>query len=350
MDEDMKEKEERLTGRGWIGFLLFVAILIALLMVFSVIAEKTATSEMEGKRHRIKDYVYTDLKNFEDDSIDVVVAGDSLAFTSFSPMQVWLKSGVSSYVASITGGNMVQMESVVRAVLKTQSPKVFFMETHPLDWPLEGNVTELRAEETAEKQFPLFRYHNLWKNYIVPPEKSRRFWNGFRIMTGQYAVDSKVLASYMAPDDGFDPEIQPEALSQMKRIGDLCKKHGVTLILYSAPSPKDYDMKEHNTVARLAEEMGVDYLDTNLVDEEIGINWLKDTNDHGDHLNLIGATKLTRYMMKYLEDTYPDIQLEDHREDPAYESWNRKAKRFRKYAVRYLKKMEGSERALEEFA
>ena len=346
----MKDRKVKPIVRSIFSAVLFLAIFAALLAVFSAIAEKTAASEMEGKRHRIKDYVYTDLKKFDDDSIDIIVAGDSLAFTSFSPMQVWRNTGIPGYVASITGGNMVQMESVVRAVLKTQSPKVLFMETHPLKWPIDGSVTGLLAEEEAKKAFPLFRYHNLWKNFIVPPEKSRRFFNGFRIMTGQYAVDPKVLASYMAADDGTDPDIQPEALSCMKKIGDLCREHGETLILYSAPSPRDYDMRSHNTISKLADEMGVDYFDANLVDEEIGINWVKDTNDHGDHLNLIGATKLSKYMMKYLKEAHPGIEFQDRRDDPAYAVWNKRAKKFRRYAVKYLRKMEGSERALEEFA
>ena len=43
------------------------------------------------------------------------------------------------------------------------------------------------------------------------------------------------------------------------------------------------------------------------------MNWKKDTNDSGDHLNLSGSRRMTVYIGDYLRD---NCELADHRPDP----------------------------------
>ena len=50
-----------------------------------------------------------------------------------------------------------------------------------------------------------------------------------------------------------------------------------------------------------------------------------DTVDKGDHLNLTGARKVTRYLGNYLKENY---ELPDHREEQSYREWNAEADRF----------------------
>ena len=49
----------------------------------------------------------------------------------------------------------------------------------------------------------------------------------------------------------------------------------------------------------------------------MGINMETDFRD-GDHLNFLGAEKLTRYFTAYLQDHY---EFEDHRGDAKYSLW-----------------------------
>ena len=99
----------------------------------------------------------------------------------------------------------------------------------------------------------------------------------------------------------------------------ICEENGIKLVLYSVPSPFCYNIRMHNGLVKLAEEKGVDYLDGNAHPDEIGIDWNQDTFDKGDHLNLAGSRKLTRYLAEYL---VKECDLEDHRNDPAYRSWS----------------------------
>ena len=50
----------------------------------------------------------------------------------------------------------------------------------------------------------------------------------------------------------------------------------------------------------------------------IHIDWSRDAFDGGDHLNLFGCQKMTKYLGNYLAD---NCGLTDHRKDPAYQNW-----------------------------
>ena len=96
-------------------------------------------------------------------------------------------------------------------------------------------------------------------------------------------------------------------------------------MLYSGPSPVNYNYKKHNGLAAYAKEQKIPYLDLNLKQKELGIDWQMDTVDKGDHLNLTGARKVTRYLGNYLKENY---ELPDHREEQSYREWNAEADRF----------------------
>lgn len=59
--------------------------------------------------------------------------------------------------------------------------------------------------------------------------------------------------------------------------------------MISTPSPANYNYKRHNTLEEYARQKGLKYEDLNLKEEELGIDWERDSLDKGDHLNLSGA-------------------------------------------------------------
>jgi len=111
----------------------------------------------------------------------------------------------------------------------------------------------------------------------------------------------------------------------LKSIKELCEENGAQLMLVSTPSLKNWNSERHNTVAELAEEFGLEYIDMNTLKQDVPINWTKDTKDAGDHLNHIGAEKATAYFGNYLSSK--NI-LEDHRNDPSYSDWNKAYSHF----------------------
>ena len=89
----------------------------------------------------------------------------------------------------------------------------------------------------------------------------------------------------------------------------------------------DVDDTEHvgSLIKKLADELKVEYIDVNLLQNEVPIDWKKDSRDKGDHLNYYGAVKMSNYLGKYFFDKSIFV---DHRNDVDYKSWNDASKKF----------------------
>ena len=102
-------------------------------------------------------------------------------------------------------------------------------------------------------------------------------------------------------------------LQYLDKMRELCKEHGIQLILIKAPSlaPQWYDSDNEQVVA-YAEKHQLPYINFYELLEETGIDYETDTYDGGLHMNLNGANKLSEYLGKVLIEEYG---IEDHRTD-----------------------------------
>ena len=118
----------------------------------------------------------------------------------------------------------------------------------------------------------------------------------------------------------------------LRRIRSFCEEKGARIVLVSTPSIVNWDYRKHNSIKRISEEEGLEFIDMNLMREEIPIDWSKDTRDGGDHVNYFGAEKVSAYLGKYLSGTG---LFENRRSDPAYAQWEVNLKDFNKRTEQY---------------
>ena len=85
---------------------------------------------------------------------------------------------------------------------------------------------------------------------------------------------------------------------------ELCRKEGIRLLFVGTPTPKNWDYRRHNGVSDYAARRKVPFLDMNLLEKELNIDWERDSRDEGDHLNTYGAEKVSRYLGDYLKENY----------------------------------------------
>lgn len=123
----------------------------------------------------------------------------------------------------------------------------------------------------------------------------------------------------------------------MDKILELCGGQGAKLLLYSAPSPLNYNYRIHNGLEQYAYGKGLDYLDLNLKLDAMEIDWKTDSLDKGDHLNLSGARKATAYIGEYLKAGY---DLPDHREDAVYADWAAESEAYKDKEEEQIEKMQ----------
>ena len=250
-----------------------------------------------------------------ENSLDVVVLGDSIPLSSFVPAYLWRDYGVTSYVCAATAQKPSDGYFLLKRFFEGQSPRVVFYETDQLYLETEA-ADILQAEALA--RLPVFRYHDSWK-YVRPnrllqmpdytetsPLKGYHLRKTIEVLRGEPA--------YLAPEETPEPISTVNRLC-LERTLALCQSRGAQLILYTAPNAASWTQGKHRATEALAEELGIAYLDANTAD--LDINWYVDTLDGGEHLNIRRAHKVTAWLGEYLRF----LGLPDHREDPAYVAW-----------------------------
>lgn len=107
-----------------------------------------------------------------------------------------------------------------------------------------------------------------------------------------------------------------------KRLIDFAKEKGIQLLFVKTPDTR-WNTKQYNYIKKLAEENDIEYLDFNRKElrKEIGLDYATDAAD-GVHLNLNGATKVSKYLGTYLAENYDltDFRESDNPVKKAYES------------------------------
>lgn len=298
---------------------MFLVILCLLLVPVSLLVLPKNNTAEAGTLYPDADGILSQRK----DSIDVLFLGDSLAYCGFMPLELWDQYGIPSFVCSSLAQKAYETEELLEQALTCQTPKVVVMDVNVLYWTCKEDAAafyELGAE------VPVFRYHDRWKSltgadfFSLPHYTAESPDRGYYIKTGTEYSDR---GNYMEAKKGRGKPGHG-SLRCLEQIADRCQKQGIQLVLCSVPSSSNWNMPRHSAITKIAQELGVPYLDGNL--ENIGIDWHTDTPDGGDHMNTKGAAKVTAWMGRYLQEHY---LLPDRREDPLYENWNRDAEDFR---------------------
>lgn len=292
------------------GFLLLLALCLGLLSD----AFRPKDNRTEAGMHFLSAHGYLGLP---ENSVDVFFLGDSMAYSSYIPMELWQQQGIASYVSAEGGGAMNVGYDLLCELLQYQQPRVVVLEAHTL-----ARVTDINDSILSEaaRLFSIFQDHDCWKdlnwsslfapvNYTyVDPHLG--YWLN-------PAVEAADPAGFMAPTDE-QIDLSPVNRIYFHRLVRLCQQEGISLLIVGSPSTENWNMQKHNAVAELADAYQVPFLDLCL--EETGIDWSCDSQDGGDHLNYTGAVKVSGYLGAYLEAHY---DLPDHRGDEAYADWDR---------------------------
>ncbi len=268
-----------------------------------------------------------------ENSIDVIVVGDSLSYSSISPLVLWKNHGITSYVCGQSGQKIQETYHMLETAFETQSPKLVILETNVM-FRGESGLESLKdsIEEWGNHYFPIFRCHDVWKSFFIDKQYPEENYKGFAF---RCAVQPYEKGEYMQKTERRE-EMTDTVNTYMGKIEELCRAKNAELLLVSTPSPFNYNYRRHNSIQSYATEHSLDFLDLNLKLGEAGIDWKTDSLDKGDHLNLSGAQKVTKYLGEYLKSEY---ELPDHRGKPSYAAWEKEATEYSQKAEENLKVM-----------
>ncbi len=345
----------------------FILVLIMLIFLPGLVLTPTFVT-----KHNLglgRNAIYSRIANEPAGTIDVLVMGDSESYSSISPMQLWKNKGYTVYAAGQPGANLGDTLSVLKVALKTQKPKVILLESHSLFRDRKSTAVQ-KQSALAEKLYSLFpalRYHNGWK--LLFPQRLTKHYKGFNVSGKCHAYCGS--ADYMEKDyeavnsagqngngrnggndrtdaNQSDQKNQRKNIKLNDKVGkanirdleslkQICRKNGIQLVIYSAPSPKNYNYRRIERVRQICRSHGLNYVDLNAETRAMGIDWSTDTRDRGDHLNISGAMKATAYMGEYLEKNF---SLADHRGDTLIAmSWDKMYQTYEAAATKNLQRI-----------
>ena len=260
-------------------------------------------------------------------TLDVLILGDSLPKFDVIPPILWNQEGFPAYVCAAGGGTLPKVQEWAEGFFRRQTPKVVLLDTNVLTRDVQPHY---EAQLGLERLLPVLRYHDNWKTVPFhqmarPVRYTYRTWEkGYYLC--KLIEPARGVESYMEAE-GENTRLSQQELDGLRELRTLCREHGGELILFSLPCAVNMNKTRHDTLTRLAEDLDVPYLDMNV--EPVGLDWSVDSVDSGDHLNYWGAKKATRYLGAYLKQTG---LLTDRRADPAYSRWDREYESFMEMA------------------
>ena len=308
-DSNAENKEKRSNKMlRWVEIFAFLILFAAILKVLSFAVDPVRSKQPEVVLPRDKNIIASLIE--EPDSMDVLIVGDSEAMVMVSPQILMDEAGISAYNCNQLGQRVADTYFYLQKILEKQHPKVIILETNVITHETSIKTEALMTNSAIMNEvFPILRYHSNWRylSGLVEPEPYTHY-KGYE--------DILVVDPYSGEDYMFETDeravINPITIYYLNKVCELCKEKGVPLVFVSSPSPINMDYPRHNALQDYADKQGIDYIDFDLLTEEIGIDWSQDTGDKGDHINSYGGEKTTRYLMNYLKENY---DLPDHRED-----------------------------------
>lgn len=284
----------------------------------------------------------------EEDPLDMVYVGASAAFVYWQPLKAWNDCGFASYSYATVGLPAESIKYYIEEVLKTQDPELFVIDARPFQlW--DENVDAKIRYSTDSMGYSLNRfslvkdyfesrtvteevdvlsyylqiimYHTNYKKVLSNEEnwkminnKGKSKYKGWTFM--EYHCPLEEPEAFETDECAELPE------SSRKLLDDLlsyCKEKELKVLFVVCPySITKGDQKTYNTIQKIVEEEGFDFLNTNLYFDEMNLDFQTDFNDY-NHVNCFGAEKYTDFLEKYLMENY---HLPDRRGEALYASWN----------------------------
>jgi len=281
----------------------------------------------------------------EEKNHSVIFIGDCELYQNFSPAELFREYGITSYIRGGASQTVWQGYWLLEDTLRHETPDVVVFSV--LGMAKENAVSEpynrlnidgmkltsskigavnssmVDGEDSLSYIFPILRYHERWRE--LSAEDFRYFFKSENVGLNGYLMRSETVPVTVFPRarglaDYTLPNICWEYLD---RIRELCESKGIELILLKSPAIWPYwHQPWDKQITDYAQEHSLIYYNLLNMHDDTGIDYDTDTANAGQHLNVSGAEKLSRWIGGELTEKF---DLPDHRNTPKIaQSWERK--------------------------
>ncbi|MBQ0058438.1 MAG: hypothetical protein KBS83_00545 [Lachnospiraceae bacterium] len=288
--QDSKNKKSLM-----VRLLVFVLILVVILSGMSAMLSRKVM--LDDSVVPVSEKPLINVLKEPENSIDLIVLGNSLSFTSIEPKQMEEAYGLNTWHCGQPGQSIQQAYHSLEELLEVQTPQVVLVETNMMFDDIFGVNSWKKSFDTwLRYHFAFFHFHDLWKSYLLGKTYEQNSYHGYQERTG---VKPYEAGFYMTPSED-KASFRNNSCYYMSEMKKLCDEKGIRFVMYSCPSPVHFNYSYHNALTDWSNDQGIEYVDLNNLLDDVGINWQEDTMDGGDHVNQNGARKVTDYMGRYL--------------------------------------------------
>lgn len=327
---------------------LIRAIVMTVIAVFLFVSINLLFSPKyieENREGRITPEFYREQTND-----DVIFVGSSTVNSAINPVLLWDDYGITSYDRSGASQTSWISYYMIKDAIEVSDPKMVVVDMSFFRYgddyceepenrkALDGmrlSHTKFQCLRTCMNEdekyvdyvFPIGRYHTRWND--LKAEDWKYLYHKPTITFSGFIPEYEIEPAEGIPMDRseLDVRMSQRNLLFLENIIGICQSNGIQVLLIKIPSfePKWGDSFERDVLS-VADVHAVEYIDFDRFTDEIGIDYMTDTNDAGGHLNDAGAEKFTRYLGKVMTKSY---ELTDHRGDPAFDkAWKEKSERY----------------------
>jgi len=278
----------------------------------------------------------------EEKDHEVIFIGDCEVYANFSPMVMYEEEGIKAYVRGSSQQMIWQSYILLKETLKYEKPKVVVFNVNSVRYDKESEEVseaynrltidqmkwskeklEMIKESMTEEEnflsyiFPILRYHSRYDEltnedikYLF--KRKNNTYNGF-------LVNKTIKGVTILPTEKDLPNynFSDESIHYLELILKLCEENNIELVLIKAPSLYPHWYKQYDEqIKEFAIKHNIDYYNLKEYADVIGLDYSLDTYDGGLHLNLTGATKLSKYFASLLSFRY---DLTNYKGDALYD-------------------------------
>ena len=299
--------------------IVFLSLVVVFLNVLSPIFLPKNNNKLSGIKYENARGFYGEEKK----SIDVLAVGNSDLYSAMNPLQLWKEQGIPSYVSAEPQQNIFGAYYMLKEVLTCQKPKLIILEVDELFSKSEATDIDEAINNALKYNFPLFEYHSRWKDL-----KKEDFMNFDPYYNTRMEAKGYLYHKNIQPyKHGFSfmkkkkrsTMITHTTKLYLDKFISLARENNAEVMFVWFPSETTATEARHNVVDKIAKKYNISFLDFNMNQYDTQFDWMTDTRDGGNHLNYSGATKMTKYLGKYLAQNY---NLDDKRSNSNYSDWN----------------------------
>ena len=257
-------------------------------------------------------------------SLDIIVFGNSDVYMGFSPNRLYIDYGYSSYASGESAQTIERINPLLKLAIKNQKPKIAVLDVDCLYY----NQSIYLA--STEFYFSPITFNWRWKRlkakdfYTLPDRR-----NNSDTSKG-YIISDKVVSvtntNYMGDCNSKPKAISNKNLRRLNKFVRICRNNGIEVVFIDIPSA-DWNYAKHNYISNYSRQNGIVFKDYNIPDADYSVDFSTDFKDKGNHFNTFGAEKLTISFGKFLRQNY-SAKLTDKRGDAKYAYWKKSSDNY----------------------